>query len=115
MLYLTSGGDTAGPGTLIDAMLRAAGLRNLAVRPGYQAAPLEKLALDPPAALVEGFFDTGLDSTQRWSIGRQALVRRLTRSRTLVSLRAAVLGCPAWFAGDAVEAIADARAAGDRG
>lgn len=107
-LYLTSGGDTAGPGTLIDAILRAAGARNLATAPGYAPAPLERLALDPPAAVVAGFFDTGLDASQRWSIGRHAVIRRLMATRTVVTLPASVIGCPAWFAGDAVERIARA-------
>jgi iron complex transport system substrate-binding protein len=59
--------------------------------------------------VIAGFFDTGLDATQRWSIGRHQVIRRLLARRTLVSPPAAVLGCPAWFAADAVTMIANAR------
>jgi iron complex transport system substrate-binding protein len=105
-LYLTSGGDTAGGGTLIDAMLRAAGLTNLAPGQGFHSLSLERLILTPPAALVLGFFDTAIDAYQHWSLGRRAPLRRLARQRAIVSLPSAVLGCPAWFAADAALEIA---------
>src|SRR5690606_37559150 len=47
-LYLTPGGVTAGPGTLVDAILRAAGITNAERRPGYRTVSLEELALHPP-------------------------------------------------------------------
>ncbi|MGI9169590.1 MAG: ABC transporter substrate-binding protein [Caulobacteraceae bacterium] len=108
-LYLTSGGDTAGRGTLIDAMLRAPGLTNLAPGAGFHALSLERLVLGPPAALVLGFFDVGLDAVQHWSLARQAPVRRLAERRAIVSLPGAILGCPAWFAADAVTRISAAK------
>src|SRR5579863_2648694 len=55
--YLTSGGDTAGGGVLVDAMIRAAGFSNLAARPGYSAISPERLLLQPPGLFVLGFFD----------------------------------------------------------
>jgi iron complex transport system substrate-binding protein len=108
-LYLTPGGFTAGGGTLIDAMLRAAGLANLARGPGFQPVPLERLALDPPSALVQGFFDSVVNALQRWSPGRHRIVRRLEAEKSVVSLPASILGCPAWFAADGSLAIAHAR------
>ena len=108
-LYLTPGGYTAGKATLIDAMLRAAGLDNLARRVGFQPVSLERLALSPPAALVQGFFDNAVEAFQRWSPGRQAVVRRLARERALVSLPGSILGCPAWVAADGSLALARAR------
>ena len=108
-LYLTSGGFTAGKGTLVDAILDAAGLGNAARRSGFQPAPLESLALDPPSAVVRGFFDAALDAFQRWSPGRSQVLRRVVRDRTLVSLPGSELGCPAWFAADAAAQIAAAR------
>ena len=110
-VYLTSGGDTAGQDTLIDAMLRAAGMTNLSRDRGYRPVPLESLILDPPAAIVTGFFDPDDLAMQRWSIGRHAVLRGLLAGRTLVSLPGALVGCPAWFAGEAVERIAAAHAA----
>jgi iron complex transport system substrate-binding protein len=105
-LYLTPSGYTAGPGTLVDQMLRAAGLTNAATAPGYSAVPLETLALDPPDALVLAFFDPG--HMGRWYVGRRPLVRRLARSRTIATLSGDELRCPAWFAADAVVRIAAA-------
>ncbi|MEO8926557.1 MAG: ABC transporter substrate-binding protein [Caulobacteraceae bacterium] len=107
--YLTSGGATAGRGTLIDAMLRAAGLTNLATGAGFQTLSLERLILTPPAALVLGFFDAGADAFAHWSLGRRASLRQLAARRAIVSLPGAVLGCPAWFAADGVAAIARAK------
>ncbi len=107
-VYLTSGGDTAGPGTLMGAMLRAAGLANLTRAPGFSTLSLESLVLSPPAALVLGFFDPALDAWQHWSLGRARPLRRLAAGRTIVSLPAAVLTCPAWFTANGALAIARA-------
>ncbi len=98
--YLTSGGDTAGAGVLVDAMIRAAGFSNLAARPGYSAISLERLLLRPPRLFVLGFFDQDMAAGERWSVGREAALRRLIAHRQSVSLPAAILGCPAWFAAD---------------
>jgi iron complex transport system substrate-binding protein len=110
-LYLTPGGVTAGPGTLIDAILTAAGFRNLAPGPGYRTVSIERLVLDPPDAFVLGFFDSAYLARQHWAAGGNHALMKLLRSRTVVSLDSALLGCPAWFAGDAVHAL---EAAGTR-
>jgi iron complex transport system substrate-binding protein len=107
-VYLTSGGATTGPGSLIDTMLRAAGLRNLTREPGFHELSLERLTLDPPEAVVEGFFDSASEARVHWGLGRHGALNRLTQGRTLVSLPGALLGCPAWFVGDAVSLIARA-------
>jgi iron complex transport system substrate-binding protein len=108
-LYMTPGEVTGGPGTLINAILTAAGFRNLAPGPGYQTVPIERLVLDPPDAFVLGFFDSAYLAGQHWSVGGNHVVRQLVRDRTVSSLNDALLGCPAWFAGDAVQALASAR------
>ena len=109
-LYITSGGDTAGAATLIDAMLRAAGLANLAPGLGFHTLSLERLILTPPAAVVLGFFDAAQGVFQHWGLGRRPPLRRLVARRAIVSLPGAILGCPAWFAADGVAAIAGAKA-----
>jgi iron complex transport system substrate-binding protein len=108
-LYLTSGGYTAGRDTLVDAMLKAAGLRNLSPGSGFRAVSLERLVFDPPSAIIEGFFDRFAQAYQWWNLGRQPVVRSLARGRAIVSLPGALLGCPAWFAADAAAAIAKPR------
>ena len=107
-LYLTSGGYTAGPGTLIDAILRAAGLSNAVRTPGFSAAPLESLALAPPQRVVLGFFDAGTVAAQRWGPGRHQTERRLVKDRAAARLSSRVLGCPGWFATNGVRRLANA-------
>ncbi|HEY2481065.1 MAG TPA: ABC transporter substrate-binding protein [Caulobacteraceae bacterium] len=106
LYYVTSGGDTQGPGTLIDAMIRAAGFANLATRPGYGVLSLESLVLHPPALVALGFFDENMAAYERWSVGRSQVLRRLATERGTVSLRGAILGCPAWFVADGAVALA---------
>lgn len=105
-LYLTSGGDTAGPDTLIGAIMAAAGLKNDARGPGYGSVSLERLALGPPAVLVLGYFDPADLARQSWAFGRLRFVRKAASHSVVVSLPASEIGCPAWFAGQAVQALA---------
>ena len=104
-VYLTAGGFTAGPGTLMDAMLRAAGFRNLTTTPGFGPLSVERIALQPPARFVLGFFDV-LRSDWRGP-GRHPVVRRAARGRTAARLPAAVLTCPGWFVADGAALIAE--------
>jgi iron complex transport system substrate-binding protein len=108
-LYLTPSGVTAGRGALIDAILTAAGFRNLAPGPGYRTVSVERLVLDPPDAFVLGFFESAYLARQHWAAGGNHALARLLRGRTIASLDGALLGCPAWFAGDAVQALDAAR------
>lgn len=108
--YLTPGGATSGSGTLVDAMLTAAGLRNAETRPGYRVLSLERLALAPPQALVLGFFDAFAVDRTWWSPARNGVMRMASQKRALASLPGAVLSCPAWFAADG--ALTLSRAAG---
>jgi len=105
--YLTPGGATAGPGTLVDAMLRAAGLKNAERGPGYRTLSLERLALRPPQALVLGFFDPYSLGRDWWGPARTGPMRA-ARSRAIASLPGTVLSCPAWFAADGALALAKA-------
>ncbi len=112
-LYVAPGGYTAGRGTLIDAMLTGAGLRNEAPRPGFSPISLERLVMHPPSGVVLGFFDGPAAGTQ-WGPGHSPVLKAAVAGRTLASLPASVLGCPAWFAGDAVQILADKARAGRR-
>jgi len=108
-LYLTPSGFTAGRGTLIEAILAGAGLRDVAGRDGYGPVSLEHLAIDPPSALVLGFFDAFGIAEQQWGPGRHGLLQAMARQRAIATLPASEIGCPAWFAADAVRALALAR------
>jgi iron complex transport system substrate-binding protein len=107
-LYLTPGGYTAGSGTLIDAILHAAGLSNASAQPFFSPAPLEALVMTPPRAVVLGFFDRTRAGSDRWGPGRHAALKQAVAHRTIASLPGAVVGCPAWFAADGVALLAQA-------
>jgi iron complex transport system substrate-binding protein len=106
-LYLTPSGFTAGPGTLIDAILSAAGLGNAAQGPGYASVSLEKTVLAPPRGFVLGFFDRLSAAFERWGIGRHRALRKVMKGRTMAALPASTLSCPGWFAADAAGMLAD--------
>lgn len=105
-VYLTPGGFTAGPGTLVDQILRAAGMTNAERRPGYSSAPLEALVLNPPATVVLGFFDTFQLAGDSWGAGRHSALRDIVRHRAVASLPGELLGCPDWTAAEAVALLA---------
>lgn len=105
-LYLTTAGWTTGRGSLIDAMMRAAGLENGWDGPAFAPVSVEQLILHPPRRYVLGFFDA-LRADRR-GVGRHPSVRRRTATRAIVSLPGAMLGCPAWFVADGSRRIARA-------
>lgn len=107
-LYLTPGGYTAGPNTMIDAIFGAAGFANASSQPYFSPAPLEALVLAPPRAVVLGFFDLTRAGADRWGPGRHAALRKATRGRVVASLPGAMLGCSAWFAADGALTLAEA-------
>lgn len=104
-VYVTAGGFTTGPGSLMDAVLRAAGFRNGVERPGYQPLGLEGVLLTPPALFVKGFFDLARSDWR--GAGRHPMMRRAMQGRTAAELPGAVLTCPAWFAADAAAQLAE--------
>ena len=106
-LYMTPGGATAGAGTLVDAILRAAGFVNLETGQGFRMLSLEALALHPPKALVLGFYDGAALARAAWNPGQHVLVRRQARRAAVAELPGTMMGCPAWFVADAAKLLAD--------
>jgi iron complex transport system substrate-binding protein len=105
-VYLTPGGATAGPGTLPDAILVAAGMTNAETRPGFRLITLERLAARPPRAVVFGFFDTFQLTGDHWGVGRHRVLRRLMDERAVARLPGELLGCADWSAAEAVARLA---------
>lgn len=103
-LYVTPSGFTAGAGTLTDAVLSAAGLRNLA-QPGFAPVSLERLVLAPPALFVKAFYEAV--RSDRRGPGRSAVLSRMMRGRTAAALPGSLMSCPAWFAAEAAGRLAD--------
>ena len=56
ILYVTPGGVTTGPGTLVHELITAAGLGNFQQEPGWRSLPLEKLAFNQPGLLATSFY-----------------------------------------------------------
>lgn len=107
-LYMTPGGVTTGPGTLVDAMLRAAGLRNFQREAGWRPLPLERLAYARPDVVAAADFAGGFTAPDRWSAARHPLARAQLAERPVVPLPGAWTACGGWFILDAVEALAGA-------
>ena len=108
VMYLSAGGAVAGAGTMMDAVIAAAGGRNVRTDASWVVLPLERVIETPPALIALGFFDHGRTRTNPWLPGRHpAFQRALSQART-VSLPLASISCEAWFAIDAAEAISAA-------
>ena len=107
-LYLTPGGVSAGPGTLVHELLAAAGYANFLTAPGFREIPLERLARERPDRIVPAFFDAPEAHAGHWSAARHPLVRSLFAAGPLTPLSGAWTACGGWFLLDAVEALAAA-------
>lgn len=108
VMYLSAGGAVAGRGTMIDAVISAAGGRNVRTESSWQVLPLERLVQTPPALIALGFFDTGRERVNAWSPSHHPALRRALANARTVSLPPATVACEGWYAIDAAELIAAA-------
>lgn len=108
VMYLSGGGAVAGRGSMMDAVITAAGGRNVRTEASWQVLPLERMVQTPPALIALGFFDTSRDRINAWSPSRHPALRRALANARTVSLPAAAVACEAWYAIDAAEIIAAA-------
>ena len=108
VLYMTPTGVTAGAGSLIDELIRVAGLTNFETRAGWHALPLERLTREQPGLVVASFFDNTALSHDIWSAARHPVARQQITTRPTAELTGAWTACGAWFALDAAEALAKA-------
>ena len=105
-LYMTPGGVTTGPGSLVHEMLLAAGLANFQQEPGWRPIPLERLAREQPETIAYASFGAGAEHPDAWSAMRHPLAQAQLANREVVPLDGAWTACGAWFLLDAVEALA---------
>jgi iron complex transport system substrate-binding protein len=108
VLYLSGGGAVAGGGTMMDAVIRAAGGRNIRTESSWQVLPLERMVQTPPALIALAFFDTSRDRVNAWSPSRHPALRRALANARTVRLPPAAVACESWYAIDAAETIAAA-------
>lgn len=111
VIYLSAGGAVAGSGVLMDAVIEAAGGRNLRTEPGWSVLPLERMVEAPDAMVALGFFDTGRTRMNLWSPSRHPALRRALASVRTAPLPAAAIACEAWYAVGAAEVLARALSA----
>ncbi|MEZ5894224.1 MAG: ABC transporter substrate-binding protein [Parvularculaceae bacterium] len=107
-LYVTPGGVTAGRHTMIDAIMRAAGLRNITAEEGkeyWPSLPAETLLLAPPDMVVAGFFDNRDERINYWSASRHPALKRVLAGRPTVYLSADLISCAAPSSVEAAEKI----------
>jgi iron complex transport system substrate-binding protein len=105
VMYLSAGGAVAGRNTMMNAVIEAAGGRNVRTDENWTVLPLERLMQTPPALVATAFFDTGRTRMDAWSPARHpAMQAMLARTRT-VALAPGSVSCDAWTAIDAAETI----------
>jgi iron complex transport system substrate-binding protein len=113
-IILRPNGFTVGPGSLVDEILRRAGMINLAAEldiGSYQQIPLERLALLDADVLIvdsEGFERPSL-ATQTL---RHPIVAALSRRMAVVALPSRLWTCPGPGLVEAIRRLAAAAAAG---
>jgi iron complex transport system substrate-binding protein len=108
VMYLSAGGAVAGRGVMMDAVIRAAGGRNVRTDAGWVILPLERMVETPPALIALAFFGHQRMRMNAWQPGRHAVVERALNSARTVSLPVSSIACESWLAIDAAETIAGA-------
>lgn len=108
VMYLSAGGAVAGAGTMMDAVIAAAGGRNVRTDASWVVLPLERMIETPPALIALGFFEHGRTRSNPWLPGQHPALRRALADARTVSLPSATIACEAWYAVGAAERIAAA-------
>lgn len=105
-LYVTPGGVTTGPGSLVDRMMGQAGLVNFQTQKGWSPLPLERLLAERPDMVVTAFFTAQSPHQDYWSQARHPLVRQMLTDLPVARLDGGATACSGWFMVDAMEAMA---------
>lgn len=103
-LYYTPSGFTSGDGSFVDALIREAGLTNLEPVAKFHPLGPERVLTAKPDLYVLGFYDDTY--RMRRAPGRHPLVLNHLQKARHVALPGRLLGCPAWFAVEALERLA---------
>lgn len=109
LLYVTPGGVTTGPGSLIHDAIEASGYRNYNAKPGWYNLPLERLTQERPDAVLAAFFDKSAHDQDAWSSARHHVVRKALADVPTVSETGAKVSCGNWLIGDVVQDLAAQR------
>ena len=101
-LYMTPGGVTSGPGSLVHEILQAAGYENYLSQTGWHDLPLEMLVQRQPDQIVYARFDSHVTP---WSRARHPIAQRVLETRPVTEIEGAWTSCGGWFLVDAIEAL----------
>lgn len=104
-LYMTPGGVTTGPGSLVHELISAAGLANFQSKDGWNPIPLERLAYERPDLIVAAFFETQSNGVNNWSATRHPVAQAQLRDLPVASIDGAWTSCGGWFLIEAVETM----------
>ena len=77
ILYLNRSGATAGPGTFVDAVIRAAGGVNLVETPGWQSPDTETLVQYSPDIILTSFMGSDYSGVNDRAIQHAALAKKI--------------------------------------
>ncbi|AHC73786.1 hypothetical protein P856_574 [Candidatus Endolissoclinum faulkneri L5] len=105
-LYITPSGTTGGIGSDIDAMIRLAGLENMAASLGYlgwRTIPIEQIITNPPDLYIVSFFNAHEVSLSYWSSTRNPYIARSMGEIKTVSIPSRFLSCNGMFSVKAAE------------
>ena len=105
VLYLTAGGAVAGSGVMMDAMISAAGGRNVWRGDNWTVLPLERLTQTPPALIATAFFDTGRTAMNAWAPSRHPVFQRMLARARVIDLPAPSVSCENWTVIEASERL----------
>jgi iron complex transport system substrate-binding protein len=105
-LYLTPSGVTTGPGSMVDLMMRRAGLTNFQTAPGWQPIALEALVLKTPDMITSARFGAATDDVDQWSVMRHPVIKTMLAKVPVAEFDGATTTCAGWFVLDGVEAMA---------
>lgn len=106
-MYMTPGGVTSGPGSLVHEMMVMAGVENFETTPGWRSLPLERLVYEQPDIIVAAFYESLSNQPDAWAASKHPVARTLLNEPDTVPLQGAWTACGGWFILDAVEAIAE--------
>jgi iron complex transport system substrate-binding protein len=62
----------------------------------------------PPSLMLTAFFGFDDDATDRWSVSRPPVMRRLMAEAQVIAMDESRISCPAWLVADEAQAIAKA-------
>ena len=110
-LYMTPSGVTAGSGTLIDELLQAANLDNVAARggaSGWRSIPLEGLIEQEPDLVITAFFDGASAPRDSWAMARHPVFQDMLDRADRIELDGAQISCSAWTLAAAAREVREA-------